>query len=94
MTSSAKHPDLMTGPEAASYLRLTDAAGSPEAALRVLERLRGQGKIQPLAWCKSYLYHRDDLDRFVQRELASLNGSSEVTIDPAANSETAVKPRS
>jgi hypothetical protein len=72
MTEPRRHPDVLTDAEAAAYLRLIDVADSPAGALRVLERLRGQGRIHALKWAKGFLYAKPDLDAFVEAEIAAL----------------------
>jgi hypothetical protein len=54
------------------YLRLSAVADSPEAANGILLRLVREGKIHPLRWCKTYLYAKPDLDRFVMEQIDQL----------------------
>lgn len=85
MTERHRHPDLLTDVEAVEYLRLVDVCPSPQSALGVLERLRSKGKIQPITWAKSFLYHRATLDRFIASEAgetSKLDGGQPETHQP------------
>lgn len=84
-----QHPDLLTGPEAAAYLRLVDCTDSPEAGVRALQRLVRAGRIHPIGWCKAHLFHRSDLDRFVSEELHSLTGASATASEGKPDHEAA-----
>lgn len=52
-----RHPDLFTAEEAAVYLRLEGP--------RSIQRLRQEGRLEPLDMGRRNLYHRADLDAFV-----------------------------
>jgi hypothetical protein len=81
MSDVPRHPDVLTAQQAVSYLHLDHAAGSPEAALRLLQRLTGEGRIHPLRWAKTHLYARPDLDAFVSAEVQALALTSDTGND-------------
>lgn len=55
--SDRRHPDLLTAAEAAEYLCLEGP--------RSIQRLRQQGRLEPVDLGRRNLYHRSDLDAFV-----------------------------
>ena len=56
-TGMPRHPDLFTAEEAAAYLGLEGP--------RSIQRLRQQGRIEPVDLGRRNLYHRADLDALV-----------------------------
>jgi hypothetical protein len=81
MVDALRHPDVLNDQEAVAYLRLDAAADTPEAALRLLHRLAGDGRLHPIRWAKKHLWAKPDLDRFVAHELAALDVHSDTETD-------------
>lgn len=64
---------LLTGCEAATYLRLCEPDDSPDEvskAVRCLNRLVQAGKIHPIQPGRSYVYPLVELDRYIVAETA------------------------
>ncbi len=71
---------LLTGCEAAIYLRLCEPDAEPDEvnkAVRCLNRLVQAGKIHPIKPGRSYLYAQTELNRYVVAETESFTPTTE-----------------
>lgn len=74
MIHVADHSPLLTGAEAAVYLRLCAPDADPDEvtkAVRCLNRLVQAGKIHPIQPGRSYCYAKVELDRYIVAETES-----------------------
>lgn len=68
------HSPLLTGAEAAVYLRLCEPDATPDEvnkAVRAVHRLVRNGKLRPVQPGREYLFALAELDRYVHDETES-----------------------